>query len=130
MKILIVEDDVDSGEALMQLLDDLGHEVRLVHCPTLAVAAVAAFVPEVAILDIGLPRISGYELLDRLRRIPALDSCRYFAVTAYAGTDLAQRSAEAGFEYHLTKPLRVGRLLECLGSRSAVSRSAVMAAAG
>ena len=123
MKILIVEDDIDSGEALMQLLDDFGHDVRLVHCPTLVAAAVALFVPEVAILDIGLPRISGYELLEQLRQTPALDGCRYFAVTAYAGTDLAQRSADAGFEYHLTKPLRVAHLLECLGSRA-------MAAAG
>jgi len=114
MKILIVEDDVDSGEALMELLADCGHQVRLVACPTLAAAASIEFVPEVAILDIGLPKISGYELLDQLRTMPELDGCRYFAVTAYAGADLAQRSADAGFEHHLTKPLRVTQLLQCL----------------
>ena len=114
MKILIVEDDADSGEALMFLLGDLGHDVRLVRHPTLASAVATEFRPDAAILDIGLPGMSGYELVQLLRAQPELDGCKYIAVTAHAGVDMHRRSFDAGFDDHLTKPLRVPDLLRCL----------------
>ncbi len=124
MKILIVEDDADSGEALMHLLGDFGYEVRLVMKPILAGAVASEFLPDIAILDIGLPVISGYELIRRLRALPELTGCRYFAVTAHVGADLLERSAEAGFEQHLTKPLPVPHLLRCLKSGRQTQTSA------
>jgi CheY-like chemotaxis protein len=114
VKILIVEDDVDSGEALMHLLADFGHEVRLVTKPALAAAVACQFLPQVAILDIGLPMISGYELLAVLRVLPELEGCKFFAVTAHAGAGMLERSLAAGFDHHLTKPLPVPHLLRCL----------------
>ena len=125
MKILIVEDDADSGEALMHLLSDFGYEVRLVMKPPLASAVALEFLPDIAILDIDLPVISGYELIQLLRGLPELRSCRYFAVTAHVGAELLERSAEAGFEHHLTKPLPLPHLLHCLkGARDANARDA------
>jgi len=114
VRILIVEDDADSGEALMHLLLDVGHQVRLVMKPALARAAASEFLPEVAIVDIGLPMISGYEVLALLRALPELAGCRFFAVTAHAGVDMLERSLAAGFDHHLTKPLAVPHLLRCL----------------
>ena len=114
MKILIVEDDPDSGEALMHLLADFDYEVRLVMRPSLAEAAACEFLPDVAILDIGLPVIAGYESLCTLRALPVLSGCRFIAVTAHGDVDLRKRSLEAGFEHHLTKPLRIPHLLRCL----------------
>jgi CheY-like chemotaxis protein len=121
VKILIVEDDADSGEALMQLLTDVGHEVRLVMKPTLAAAAASELRPEVAILDIGLPGMSGYELLQVLRALPELSACRYVAATAMAGVDVVKRSFDAGFERHLTKPLPIAELLGFLESAEAAN---------
>lgn len=112
MKILIVEDDTDSGEALMHLLLDFGHEVLLVMNPVQAPAASLGFRPHVAILDIGLPMISGYELIAQLRALPALGTCSYLSVSADADHEVALQSERAGFARHLSKPLNVSHLLE------------------
>jgi len=114
VRILIVEDDADSGEALMYLLGDFGHDVKLVQKPDLAGAVASEFRPEAAILDIGLPGMSGYELIEALLALPELNGCRYIAVTAHAGVDMPKRSIDAGFDHHLTNPLRVPDLLRCL----------------
>ena len=121
MRILIVEDDVDSGEALMHLLVDLGHETQLVLNPLQAPAVAIRFRPQVAIVDIGMPVVSGYELIAQLRALPELGACRYVSVSAYAGREVAQRSAQAGFEQHFSKPLALPELLKRLAS-IAVSR--------
>jgi len=114
VKILIVEDDADSGDALAQLLLDFGYEVRLVMQPTLARGAAREFLPDVALLDIGLPVISGYEVLAQLRALPELAHCRFVAITAYVGPGIIERSFDAGFEHHLTKPLSIPQLLRCI----------------
>jgi CheY-like chemotaxis protein len=114
MKILIVEDDADSGEALTYFLSERGHDVRLVPSSSLALSAALEFLPDVALLDIGLPVVSGYDLVSLMRGLPELAGCRYLATTAYAGAHWAQRSSDAGFEHHLTKPLQISRLLQFL----------------
>ncbi len=114
MKILIVEDDADSGEALTDLLIAQGHAVRLVQDPERAAAEALEFLPDVAILDIGLPFTSGYDLIEILRALPSLRGCRYLAVTGYVDRHFAERSAASGFEHHLTKPLHWPRLLRCI----------------
>jgi len=130
MKILIVEDDVDSGEALLQLLTDVGHEVKLVMTPTLAAAAALELRPEVAILDIGLPVMSGYELIQVLRALPELNGCRYFAATAMVGGDVVKRSVDAGFERHLTKPLPFTQLLRILEASAESAHGAAVGRKG
>jgi CheY-like chemotaxis protein len=124
MRILIVEDDADSGEELLALLTDVGHEARLVMMPTRAAAVAIEFRPDLAILDIGLPVMSGHELIQVLRALPELSSCRYFAVTAMVGGDLMTQSIAAGFERHLTKPLPVAQLLRFLERPAESARGA------
>ncbi len=114
MKILIVEDDADSGEALMYFLCERGHEVRLVLNSCSAVAAALDFLPDVALLDIGLPVVSGYDLIAVMRGNPDLARCRYLATSGYVGSAWEQRSLDAGFEHHLSKPLEIARLLSCI----------------
>jgi len=123
MRILIVEDDVDSGEALMHLLSDVGYEVRLVLSPLQAPAVAIAFQPHVAILDLGLPAMSGYELIAQLLALPEIGACRYISVSAYAGRDVPQRSARAGFEHHLSKPLAIAELFARLAVVAASRQS-------
>ena len=103
----------------MMLLSDIGHEVQLVLNPLQAPEIAASFRPQVAILDIGLPGISGYELVMLLRRLKETAGCRFFSVSAYAGSEVARRSFQAGFEYHFAKPIVVPELLARLATASA-----------
>jgi CheY-like chemotaxis protein len=104
-RVLIVDDDADSADLLVQLLELRGHEVRSVHSASQAVAEAAEFLPEVAILDVGLPDMSGYELAQLLRKSEALAACKLIAVTGYSGDAVVARCKMAGFDQHLVKPV-------------------------
>jgi CheY-like chemotaxis protein len=104
-RVLIVDDDADSAELLVQLLEMRGHEVRSVHSAKRAIAEATEFLPHVAILDVGLPDISGYELAQLLRKTKGLAECRLIAVTGYSGEAALARSKMAGFDLHLVKPV-------------------------
>jgi len=104
-RVLIVDDDADSAELLVQLLEMRGHEVRSVHSASQAVTEAAEFLPDVAILDVGLPDMSGYELAQLLRKSDALRECKLIAVTGYSGDSVVARCKMAGFDQHLVKPV-------------------------
>ncbi len=104
-RILIVDDDADSADLLVQLLEMRGHLVRSVHTAGQAVAEAAEFQPQVAILDVGLPDMSGYELAQLLRKCEGLTECKLIAVTGYSGEAVVARSKMAGFDMHLVKPV-------------------------
>jgi len=104
-RVLIVDDDADSADLLVQLLEMRGHVVRSVNSANEAVTEAAEFLPEVAILDVGLPDMSGYELAQLLRKCEGLADCRLIAVTGYSGEAVLARSKMAGFDLHLVKPV-------------------------
>lgn len=104
-RVLIVDDDADSADLLVQLLEMRGHEVRSVNSGSRAVTEAAQFLPHVAILDVGLPDMSGYELAQVLRKCEALAECKLIAVTGYSGDSALARSKMAGFDMHLVKPV-------------------------
>ncbi len=111
-RVLVVDDNDDARELLAEALASVGHDVRAAADPAAALAVVSTFVPEVAILDIGLPVMDGYELAGRLReqlhgRVP-----RMIALTGYGQPHDRERSREAGFDLHLVKPIDLARLLE------------------
>jgi CheY-like chemotaxis protein len=110
LRVLIVEDDFEFGEALLAILEDSGHEVQLRRCPASALGTCAGFRPQVGILDIDLPLMSGYELVAALLAMPELAGCRYVALTAHSGRDAVRKSLAAGFEGHFTKPLAFAEL--------------------
>jgi signal transduction histidine kinase len=113
-RILIVDDNEDSATLLGELLEMLGHEVKVAHDGASALDIATRFVPEVALLDIGLPGMDGYELGRRLRA--ASGTLRLLAVSGYGDGANRARSAEAGFEAHLVKPVPIDRLVEMLGT--------------
>lgn len=85
----------------------------------MAVLEIAAeFMPEVAVVDIGLPVMDGYELATHLRDIPGLADLRLIALTGYGQDSDRQRSKEAGFHYHLVKPVDVNALEDALNARA------------
>lgn len=106
-RILVVDDNADATELLAELLRKLGHDVHVALDGPSALAALGTFVPDVAVLDIGLPVMDGYELLTRMRAKLDPTPTRFIAVTGYGQADDRRRSEQAGFHLHLVKPISV-----------------------
>jgi CheY-like chemotaxis protein/two-component sensor histidine kinase len=104
-RVMLVDDNVDGAETLARLLVAHGHEVKVFHEPIAALAAVRTFLPDLAVLDIGLPVLDGYELARRMRALLDGHPCRLVALTGYGQEADKARSEQAGFERHLVKPV-------------------------
>jgi CheY-like chemotaxis protein len=103
-RILVVDDNVDAAMTISTLLKLWGHEVHSVHTGMRAIEEVHSFRPEIVLLDIGLPGMSGYDVARQLRSEPSSQGLIIAALTGYGQESDRQRSFEAGFDYHLTKP--------------------------
>jgi CheY-like chemotaxis protein/anti-sigma regulatory factor (Ser/Thr protein kinase) len=112
MRVLVVDDNVDAADLLAEALAMSGFTVRVAHDALEAMRIAAEYDPELAILDIGLPVMDGYELALRLRSMPGLERVRLIAVTGYGQPSDRERSAEAGFDHHVVKPVDVTQLTE------------------
>jgi PAS domain S-box-containing protein len=106
-RVLVVDDNQDSADSLAMLLRLMGHEVRTAHDGLEGVAAAAAFQPNVAILDIGLPKLNGYEVAKRIRALPRGNEMVLVALTGWGQEEHRRASQEAGFNHHLTKPVAI-----------------------
>jgi signal transduction histidine kinase len=104
-RVLIVDDNVDAAESLALVLRLLGHEVRTAYDGRAGLAAARQFRPEVMLLDIGLPGLSGYEVARELRREPEFGRTLLAAMTGYGQEEDRRRSRESGFDHHLVKPV-------------------------
>ncbi len=113
-RILVVEDNPDAAETLRDFLELSGHEVALASTGTAGVQTARQFHPEVVLCDLGLPGMNGFEVAAALRRDPATASARLIAITGYGGDEDRRRSARAGFDLHLTKPVDPGKLRQVL----------------
>jgi signal transduction histidine kinase len=109
-RVLVVDDNADAAESLAMLLQLSGHETRVVTVAAKVVSAAAEFTPHVAVLDIGLPEINGYELARRLRQQAVNAEVLLIALTGYGQNQDRARAAEAGFDYHFVKPVDPGQL--------------------
>jgi DNA-binding response OmpR family regulator len=101
--------------ALATILGLSGHEVRMAHDGPAAVTADAEFRPEVVLLDIGLPILSGHEVARRIRSQADGRRVLLIALTGWGQAEDRRKSAEAGFDHHMVKPVDVRALLEKLG---------------
>lgn len=119
-RILIVEDNVDSAMSLMMLLEALGHAVEVVHDGEAAVDAAAARRPEVILMDIGLPGISGYDAARKIRGASRGESGAnaplIVALTGWGQEQDRRRSVDAGIDHHLVKPLDLEKLRRILAA--------------
>src|SRR5262245_37827753 len=115
-KILVVDDNVDAVETLAEMLRLEGHEIRTAQDAECAVTEAVEFRPDVALLDIGLPGADGYSLANRLRALPQMRDAVLVAVTGYGRSEDFARSAAAGFDHHLVKPIDPSRLAAVLVS--------------
>ncbi len=104
-RVLIVEDNVDSAESLKTLLELDGHDVRAVHEGASALAMVESFAPDIALLDLGLPLMNGFDLARSLRALPSTRDATLIALTGYGQSEDRKKSKDAGFDHHMVKPV-------------------------
>jgi CheY-like chemotaxis protein len=115
-RILVVDDHPDSAESLVLLLRIKGHDVTLAHDGPSALEEFARDRPELALLDIGLPGLDGFEVARRVRALDPDRSCKLVALTGYGGDRERRLAREAGFDEHLVKPVAFDTLLAIVDS--------------
>jgi PAS domain S-box-containing protein len=104
-RVLVVDDNVDAAKSIAMILKLSGYDVHCVHDGPSALEAAQAYRPDVVVLDIGLPGMSGYEVAQRLRQQPEFKRTPLVAVTGYGQDEDRRLSKEAGIDHHLTKPV-------------------------
>ncbi len=115
-KVLIVDDNADAAEMMAMLLSSYGHEVQTAGDAESTLRIANEFVPDVILLDIGLPGTDGYTVGRILRRDPRFHTTMLIALTGYGSARDRERSMEAGFDHHVVKPAQVDQLLAMIGT--------------
>jgi CheY-like chemotaxis protein len=113
-RILIVDDNHDAADALASLLELEGSEAHVAHDGLAALDAADALRPDVMLVDIGLPGLNGYEVAERIRAEPWGRSILLLALTGWGHPEDRARSEQAGFDYHLVKPVELSALTDLL----------------
>ena len=121
LRILIVDDNRDAATSLAMLLKMKGHKTHVAYDGVEAVDAAEAFRPQVAILDIGLPKLNGYDVCRRIREQPPGGQMAIFALTGCGQEEDRQKSKAAGFTGHLVKPVDFAALLKLIGETASKS---------
>jgi len=116
LRILVVDDNIDTVLSFSMLLNESGHEVRTAHDGPAAVQIASEYIPDVILLDIGLPGLNGYEVAKQIRKQPALKNVVLIALTGYGQESDRQASMDAGFNHHLIKPARMEQVRKILAS--------------
>jgi two-component system CheB/CheR fusion protein len=130
LRVLVVDDNLDSARSMSLLLKLWGHESEVAPDGPAAIERAAALRPHVVLLDIGLPGMSGYDVARELRRRPESAGAMIVAVTGYGQSEDRQRSAAAGFDHHLVKPVDPSAVERLLDEARAASSPGAEAPAG
>ena len=109
-RLLVVDDNHDAAESMAMLLRMVGHEVEIEHDGRAALERISTLAPDILLLDIGLPGMSGYEVAKHLRERPEGQGLKIYAMTGYGQEEDRRKSFEAGFDGHLVKPVMPGEL--------------------
>jgi signal transduction histidine kinase/CHASE1-domain containing sensor protein/CheY-like chemotaxis protein len=104
-RVLVVDDNLDAADTLAEAVRLDGHEVRVAHDGPSALEEAREFVPEVVLLDIGLPGMDGYDVVQKLRELPQVRGAQIVALTGFGQQSDRQRALSAGFDDHLVKPV-------------------------
>jgi CheY-like chemotaxis protein len=123
LRVLVVDDNRDAASAMGMLLRITGNEVRAAYDGMEAVRVAKQFCPDVVLLDIGLPRMNGYEAARAIRAQPWSRGMVLIATTGWGQDADRQRSREAGFDHHLVKPLDPATLVDLLASLHQAARA-------
>ncbi|WP_151636948.1 ATP-binding protein [Noviherbaspirillum aerium] len=116
LRVMVVDDNVDAAESLSLLLEAAGYQVTVGHAAGDVLTATQQNMPQVFLLDIGLPDMDGYELARRLRAQPASAGALLVALTGYGQAKDHEKSREAGFDHHLVKPADISKVMALLAA--------------
>jgi CheY-like chemotaxis protein len=112
ISVLVVDDNVDAATTLASFIELYGHEVMVEHDSLKALQLIETTLPMVCVLDIGLPKIDGYELAQRIKANKAMSHATLIAVTGYGREDDKKAAFLAGFDHHLVKPVDFEMLIQ------------------
>ena len=110
-RVLVVDDNEDAADSLAMLLSAHGDAVRIAYDGEQAIELESAFAPDVVLLDIGLPKLSGYDVARHIRAARGPDPL-IVAITGWGQQEDRDRARQAGFDHHFTKPVDLDRLME------------------
>jgi CheY-like chemotaxis protein len=127
VRVLVVEDDGDSREGLRSLLEVWGHEVHVAEDGPAGLEQALAQRPDVALIDVGLPGMDGYQVAARLAEGLGDHPIFLVALTGHAAPEDRRRAFESGFHAHLSKPINYAKLSSLLSERTSRTRSAAEA---
>src|SRR5688572_22855720 len=116
-RVLVIDDNSDAANALRLLLENDGHEVKVAHDGVSGLELAREYRPDYLLLDIGLPRLSGYDIAASVRSDPRLSGTTIVAITGYGQLHDRARTAAVGFDHHLTKPVEFSALQELFRER-------------
>ncbi|MBM0104871.1 response regulator [Steroidobacter sp. S1-65] len=122
LKVLIADDNVDSAQSWSAMLQLEGFDTRAVHTGSDAVKVGAEFQPDVALLDIGMPELNGYEVARQMRATPSGARRLLIAVTGWGQTHDKQAALEAGFDAHLTKPVQLQQIVRLISEHASAAK--------
>jgi len=117
LRILVVDDNRDSAETLSMLLELMGNELSVAYDGEQALAMANDIKPDVILLDIGLPKLNGYEVARQIRNEPWGGNPILIAITGWGQTEDKDLSRESGFDHHLVKPVDHDHLLKLIQKR-------------
>jgi CheY-like chemotaxis protein len=117
LSILVVEDNRDSARTISFLLQLSGYEVAVAHDGLEALQAAETSLPDVVLLDIGLPKMDGWQVAQALRQRPTPKQSLIIAITGYNDPVARQRSSDAGIDFHLSKPVDFDQLMPLIANR-------------
>jgi len=117
MQVLVVDDNQDAADSLTALLELDGFDARAVYDGASAVASVQAQAPDMIIMDLGMPGMDGYETARTIRQIAGAEHILLLALTGWGQGDARRRTAEAGFDHHLVKPVELQQIVRLAGAR-------------
>lgn len=109
-RILVADDNRDAAETMGMLLDLSGHQVYLAHSGAEAFKLAERERPDIAVLDIGMPDLNGYQVAEKIRRETWGEHMKLIAVTGWGQAEDKRRALAAGFDHHLTKPVDPSQL--------------------
>ena len=119
--VLVVDDNRDAADTLALMLQQLGGTVKVAYDGPKALALCQTFTPDVALLDLGMPGMDGYEVAQHLRASPAGQTLQLIAISGWGQDEDRRRSAAAGFDQHLVKPVSLQDLLGYLDSPASIA---------
>lgn len=117
-RVLVVDDNADAAESLAMLLEVNGDDVRVAYDGEEALETEGRFLPDVILLDIGMPKLSGYDVARRIRDARGA-KVLIVAITGWGQEDDRRRAREAGFDHHFTKPVDYQALLDVINAGTA-----------